>query len=58
MHWTAQIDWASGRPLFYSKDSSRGLALKSKEAKTMAEAIGGPIERPAIAEIIDMIMSF
>ena len=57
-HWTAQEDKASGRPLFDSKDDSRGSALNSKEAKMMAEASWGPIKHPTIVEIVNMVISF
>ena len=57
-HWTTSKDKASGRPLFDSKDESRGSALNGKTAKMLAESIWGPIEHPTIIDIVDMIMSF
>ena len=57
-HWTTSKDKASGRPLFDSRDESRGSALNSKTAKILAEEIWGPIEHPTIIDIVDMVMSF
>ena len=57
-HWTTSKDKASGRPLFDSKDESRGSALNGRTAKRMAEEIWGIIEHPTIIDIVDMIMSF
>lgn len=57
-HWTTSKDKASGRPLFDSKDESRGSALNGKDAKRMAEEIWGKIEHPTIVDIVDMIMAF
>lgn len=57
-HWTTSKDNASGRPLFDSKDKSRGSALNGKTAKMLAEDVWGPIEHPTIVDIVDMIMSF
>ena len=57
-HWTTSKDKASGRPLFDSKDESRGSALNSRTAKMMAEEIWGTIEHPTIIDIADIIMSF
>ena len=36
-HWTTSNDKASGRPLFDSKDESRGSALNGRTVKMMAE---------------------
>ena len=53
-HWTTSKDKASGRPLFDSKDESRGSALNSRTAKM----IWGAIEHPTIIDVADIIMSF
>ena len=36
-HWTTSNDKASGRPLFDSKDESRGSALNGRTVKMVAE---------------------